>query len=200
MSDHLLRPLSELALLTLDLGQVTGFAYGRFTARWPRPGRWELPAVDRRDVIGARTAALDNTLAAALDRWSDVVVVAIPEAFPGRNQFDVAASGALHGVVRAECWRRGIKLLVQPEGTVRKEMLGRGSGPSVVMKSLALAWCARAGVTVGDHNEADAVVFWRWCRDEIARQRIEFIERTKSHVAQATGPPPSSLRSVAEGS
>lgn len=177
-------------LLTLDLAQVTGWAYGPLSAEAPTCDRWALPERDPRDIIGARAAALDSTLAAALDAWGDVAIVGMAEPIPGRNQADVAAMGALVGIVRAECWRRGIRVLVQPEGTVRKEMLGRGSGRSEVMKALALGWCERHGVAVPDHNAADAVVFWMWCRGEIIRQRLGIIDHknTRGHQRQMTLP------------
>jgi hypothetical protein len=159
------------ALLVLDLASVTGWAYGALGADAPQCGRWELGATDRLDIVGARAACLDNTLAAALDLWTDVTVCGMAEPIPGRNQSDVAAMGAFVGIVRAECWRRRIRVLVQPESTVRKEMLGRGSGRSDVMKGLALQWCERHGISVPDHNAADAVVFWAWCRGELLRQR-----------------------------
>ena len=167
-------------LLVLDLATITGWALGPLSTLQPQCGRWELPERDPRDILGARTAALDNTLAAALDVWSDVSVLGMAEPIPGRNQSDVAMMGALTGVVRAECWRRGIRVLVQPESTVRKEMLGRGSGRSAVMKELALMWCESHGITVPDHNAADACVFFCWCRGELMRQRTGIIDRANN--------------------
>ncbi len=174
-----------MSLLVLDLATVTGWAHGPLSTMQPQCGRWELPARDPRDIIGARAAALDNTLAAALDVWTDVTVLGMAEPIPGRNQADVALMGALTGVVRAECWRRRIRVLVQPEGTVRKEMLGRGSGRSDVMKALALAWCERHGISVADHNAADACIFFCWCRGELTRQRTDRIDHGKSRGRDA---------------
>jgi hypothetical protein len=170
MLDYRRAPFGDWSLLVLDLGSITGFARGHIDGL-PSLGTWDL-APGRGDLVGGRAAVLDNTFAQALDVWGDVALVALAEAFPGRNQHDVAAAGALHGVVRAECWRRSIRVLVQPEVTVRKEMLGRGVGPTPVMKRLALEWCARAGFDVADHNAADAGVFWCWVRAELVAQRV----------------------------
>ena len=52
----------------------------------------------------------------------------------------------LKGNVKSFQWTNPhcvVWVLVQPEGTVRKEILGRGSGPSEVMKQLAVDWCGR---------------------------------------------------------
>lgn len=165
----------------LDLGGITGWAKGRLRDRLPALGAWDLRP-DQGDPLGGRAAILDNTLAAALDLWGDVAVVAIAEAFRNRSQAAAASAGALAGIVRAECWRRGIRVLVQPEATVRKEMLGRGYGPTERMKALALAWCERVGLFAVDHNAADAAVFWAWVRSELAHQRADFVGRTESRV------------------
>lgn len=165
-----MQPLSRY-LVALDVGRITGFAHGPFSAVRAKCGSWPLPASDPVDPVGRRIAVLDNTLAAAFDLWRPSHVV-LAERFPSRNLGEAAANFGLDGQVRAECWRRGIRLLVQPEGTVRKEMLGRGSGASEVMKALVMQWCGREGIEVPDHNAGDAAVLWRWARDELVRQRL----------------------------
>lgn len=159
------------ALLSLDVSGITGWAFGGFADRIPATGIWPLPRRDDSDVVGARIAALENTLSAALDAWCPTVVV-MAEAFPGRNMDEAMAKFAMLGIVRSECWRRKIRCLVQPEGTVRKEVLGRGGGSSETMKQLVMDWCHRQGIDVEDHNAGDAAVLWRWTRDELVRQRI----------------------------
>jgi hypothetical protein len=158
-------------LVAIDLGRVTGWAHGPFSAVQPEFGSWPFPAKDPLDAVGARIAALDNTLSRHFDLWSPSHVVAA-EPIPARNMGEAIASFGMLGQLRAECWRRQIEILVQPEGTVRKEMLGRGTAPTDAMKDLVLAWCKANGLDVPDHNAGDACVLWRWARDELARQRV----------------------------
>lgn len=167
------RPSTDLvlrSLLTIDVGKVTAWAFGGFADVRPRCGRWKLPDHDPRTVLGARVAALENSLSVALDDWRPSLIV-MAEPFKSRNSAEMMNKGALTGIVEAEAWRRDIDIRVQPEGTVRKEMLGRGSGPTELMKALAIAWCNRNGIAVADHNEADVCVLWRWARDDLVRQR-----------------------------
>src|ERR1700740_2435164 len=158
-------------LVTIDLGRDTGFAHGPFSAVSPQFGSWSLPIKDPLDPVGARIAALDNTLSRAFDEWEPSHLV-VAEPVPARNMGEAIATFGMLGQVRAECWRRRIAVLVQPEGTVRKEMLGRGGGPTEVMKGLVLGWCKANGLDVPDHNAGDACVLWRWARDELAQQRL----------------------------
>lgn len=157
------------SLLALDLGRITGWAWAPLTETRPTCDVWLLPASDPLDVIGARVAVLENTLALALERWRPEWVV-LAETFRGRNASLADSQAALMGAVRAECWRARVRLRVQPETTVRKEMLGRGAGRTEIMKPLALAWCARQGIETSDHNAADAAVLWRWTREELTRR------------------------------
>lgn len=162
--------LVPTSLATIDVGAVTGWAWGRFS--WVRPecGSWPLGGKnDPIDPVGARIATLDNTLSAAFDRWLPSHVV-LAEPLPSRNMREAISNFGLLGQVLAECWRRNIFVLVQPEGTVRKEMLGRGGGSSEIMKSLVMDWCADNSIDAKDHNAGDAAVLWRWARDELARQ------------------------------
>lgn len=158
-------------LVSIDLGRTTGFAHGLFGAVCPAFGSWPFSAKDPLDPVGRRIANFDNTLARAFDEWAPSHVVAA-EPVPARNMGEAIATFGMLGQLRAECWRRQIPLLVQPEGTVRKEILGRGTGPTDVMKDLVLAWCRAEGLEVPDHNAGDAVILWRWTRDELTRQRL----------------------------
>lgn len=158
-------------LVALDVGRVTGFAHGPFGAIRPVCDSWELVhgRPDPANPVGQRIAVLENMLIPSFDAWMPSHVI-MAERFASRNAGEAASSFGLDGAVLAECWRRGIAVLVQPEGTVRKEMLGRGTGTTEVMKGLVLAWCAREGIEVPDHNAGDAAVLWRWARDELVRQ------------------------------
>ena len=167
-----MRPRIELRSLgSLDLGAVTGWAFGRFAEVRPAVGRWELPRTDPDNIAGARVAVLENTLILWLDEYRPSVLITA-EPFKPRNIGEAIAKFSLLGVVMAECWRRRIRCMVQPEQTVRKEMLGRGTGPTDQMKALSLAWAARQGIAVADDNEAEAAIMWRWARDELANQYL----------------------------
>jgi Holliday junction resolvasome RuvABC endonuclease subunit len=156
-------------LLSLDLGSVTGFAVGDVTDAVPYCDSWELPLSDPMDLLGARVAALENTLGPFLVEWAPAVVV-MALAFTGRNAADQDAMGAYYGMVRSECWRHDVRVLVQPEITVRTEVHGRGKHrTSAEWKQLAMIWCKRNAIIVPDHNAADAAVLWCWTRDEILR-------------------------------
>lgn len=157
------------AILSLDVATITGFAWGALADVVPLCGIWELPG-DPLLSVGRKVAALENTVIDFLNAQPTVDLVVLAERFVGRSIAQVRLSFALDGVVEAECWRRGLRLVKQPETTVRREMFGR-TGRTDDMKAAALAWCARQGIAVPDHNGADAAVLWRWTRDELVRQR-----------------------------
>lgn len=157
-------------LVALDVGRTTGLAYGALSAVKPLCDSWALDRPDaKHNPVGARCAVLDHRLAEFFDAVNPSHLV-MAERIPSRNAGEAASSFGLDGIVLAECYRRGIRVLVQPEGTVRKEVLGRGTAPTDVMKALVLDWCDRQGIAVTDHNAGDAAVLWRWARDEIVRQ------------------------------
>jgi Holliday junction resolvasome RuvABC endonuclease subunit len=156
-------------LLALDVARRTGVAWGDLSAVKPAVTNWPLPLTDPVDALAKRIAALENTLKTFLEREA-ISFVVIAQRFPGRSQAQLASAYGLDGAVRSECWRAEVRLRWQPESTVRKEMLGRGKGPTAVMKALAMRWCAVQGIEVRNDDEADAAVLWRWTRDEMVRQ------------------------------
>lgn len=164
------RGLALRSLLSIDLGAVTGWAFGGFADVRPECGAWPLPKTDPLDLGAARIAAFENTLGPALDRWEPSIVVCA-EPFRSRNMGEAEAMLGLMGILRTEAWRRDLHVLRQPETTVRKEMLGRGRLPTGDMKELVMRWCSAQGIEVSDHNSGDAAVLWRWARDELVRQR-----------------------------
>lgn len=162
-------------LLSLDVARGTGVAWGRIVDLIPTTRLWPLPRKDELDAVGARIAALDNTLSRFLDdldagglnpRWC-----VMAEPFMSRNMGETESNFGLYGIVRAELWRRKIRLLRQPENTVRREILGRGTAPTDEMKKLCLDWCGIHGIAAAEHNAADAAILWYWTRNELVRQR-----------------------------
>lgn len=156
-------------LLAIDIGKVTGWAAGQLTDPYPvEIGSVRLPTSSVRDLVAARLDVLDTWLSGSLLHLGTTIVV-MAERFHVRNTGEAAVSFGLDGLVRMHCYRRRIPLLCQPEGTVRKEILGRGTGPSEEMKQLALAWCHNHGLRVTSDHEADACVLWRWACQELIR-------------------------------
>lgn len=155
-------------LLALDLGTTTGWAVGQLGQQRPVCGIWELPKRDRYDVIGARLYAFQRAFV-PLFREQKPARVVMAERFRSRTNDEAASGYALEGLVRLECWHAAVTPLVQPENTVRKEVLGRGWGSTEEMKRLVMAWCENAGIVVPDHNAGDAAVLWHWTRGELTK-------------------------------
>ncbi len=151
-----------MRLLAIDVGQVCGVAYGDVRGL-PACGIWQLPKRDKRDVLAARIAELRDRFTEMLTEQA-IDLVAVAEPVRSRTAAEAAHKGGLIGVIREECWRRHIGFQAQPEPTVRKHMLGRGSGSTEVLKALALEWCGRNAILVPTHDAADAAVLFAWCR------------------------------------
>lgn len=157
-------------LVALDNGKTFGWAHGHFSDLRPDCGTWQLAKADADDLVGCHVEQLRELLEEAFDEWRPTHII-MAETFMSRSRADAELSLGRLGAVRGVCWRRNIRFRVQPEGTVRREILGRGGAPTEVMKALVLEWCAREGIEVhGDHNAGDACVMWRWARDEYARR------------------------------
>jgi Holliday junction resolvasome RuvABC endonuclease subunit len=156
-------------LLALDVGAVCGWAAGDVGDPYPeRLGSRRLPGSSVRDLLGARLDVFENWLGGLLYA-SDITLLAMAERFRTRNTGEAAMAWGLDGVTHMVCYRLQIPVLVQPEGTVRKELLGRGSGKSEQMKALAMTWCAQHHLTVATHHEADAAVLWTWASRELIK-------------------------------
>lgn len=173
-------------LLAIDVGRIAGFAYGDVID--PRPaeiGHVRLPTSSVRDLLGARMDAFLKWLGeTALHPRPTMIVMA--ERFRSRTMGEAATNLALDGLVRLHAYRAGIPVLCQPEGTVRKEMLGRGSGSTEQMKRLALAWCERQNLTISNDHEADACVLWAWA----ARELVATAAATTTSSGQRSGKQP----------
>ena len=162
--------MPDHVLLAIDVGRVAGWACGSLTDIAPvEVGTYRLPTSSVRDLLGSRLDAFDRWLDPLFARLGPTLVV-MAERFMGRNTGEAAVSFALDGLVRMRAYRRGTQILCQPEGTVRKEILGRGSGPSELMKQLAMDWCRAHGIDAMTDHEADSAVLWYWARNELVRQ------------------------------
>jgi len=177
-------------ILAIDVGRDVGWATGSLGD--PAPGQWgtiRLPGTSVRDIVGARMDQLDEWLAESMHAWGTSVVV-LAERFRARTMREASASLALDGLVRMHAYRRECRMLCQPENTVRKEMLGRGSGKSDEMKRLAINWCHNHSLEVGNDHEADACVMWVWANRELLKTVIQPItsERSRDRRRSPAGP------------
>lgn len=154
-------------LLAFDVGRTFAWAYGDLVDPLPNHiASHRLASSSVRDLLGARMDVFDRWLDSHLFGCGATHVV-MAERFRSRTTAEAASNYALDGLVRMHCYRRHIPLLCQPEGTVRKEILGRGSGPSDELKRLAAYWCADQGLAVTNDHEADACVLWAWAAREL---------------------------------
>jgi len=158
-------------LLSVDTARITGIAWGALSDQLPQTDVWELPDYDRADSLGARIATLENTLHDFI-AWADIDTVVIAERFPPRTSKQMASGYGLDGAVRSQCWRDDVQLLWQPEGQVRKEILGRSRGTTRdQLKAAAVRWCEHHGIHVQTDDAADAAVLWCWTRNTLVRHR-----------------------------
>jgi hypothetical protein len=157
-------------LLALDVGATVGYARGQLGDE-PVHRTFRLQTSSVRDLLGARLDRFEEWLTDAF-RAFGITMVVMAERFHVRNTGEAAMSFGLDGIVRMVAYRHQARVLVQPEGTVRKEMLGRGSGPSDVMKQLAIDWCERHGYRVESHHEADSLVLWTWTERELFHRSV----------------------------
>jgi Holliday junction resolvasome RuvABC endonuclease subunit len=176
-------------LLALDIGRDVGWATGNLGD--PRPTRWDtvrLPGTSVNDIVAVRMHYLDRWLADSLLAW-DITVIVIAERFRARTMREASASLALDGLVRMNALRHNARMLTQPENTVRKEILGRGSGKSDEMKQLAIGWCRRHDLVVANDHEADACVFWVWASRELIKDAVQAPETARGAAAASRLPP-----------
>jgi hypothetical protein len=158
---------TEPVLLALDPGGRTGWAVGSILAGPPRLGSFRMPD----GAYGLRFATFENELLQLVQafrpRWVLRAMPLLGKAGINRSRLALGWDTLIESV----CYREQCVAYDQPEGTIRKNMLGRGSGRSEVMKALAIGWCEDHGIAPRNDDEADAAVVWCWGRDELYRQR-----------------------------
>lgn len=173
-------------LLALDTGSTFAWAFGDLTSPIPQEiSSLKLATSSVHDLLGVRLSVFDQWLADHLLAWG-ITHIILAERFRSRTLGEAATNLGLDGLVRMHAVRRRIGMLCQPEGTVRKETLGRGAGRSEVMKRLANEWCSHRGVVVRNHHEADACVLWVWATQELisTASRENKSERPQHGVAK----------------
>lgn len=153
-------------VLALDLSSITGWAHGPVTDRVPSFGCWMLP---RTGGEGARYAAFENEIAAAMDRLSPShVVLEAPlsfEAMAGISNAKVMAQQyTLRGIAYAEAWRASVPVMEVSSDLVRLGVLGQSRFAKGTVKTEVVRYCRELGLRVPDHNAGDAVLTWFWAR------------------------------------
>lgn len=151
-------------VLCLDLSSNVGWAYAAIDAREPSFGVWRLPKIGGE---GARFAAFENEMAAAMDRWSpSALVLEAPlplAALCGVSTLKVVAQQlTLRGIAYAEAWRASIPISEVSSDIVRLAMLGQSRFAKNTVKIEVVAYCRARGWKVPDHNAADACLVWAW--------------------------------------
>jgi Holliday junction resolvasome RuvABC endonuclease subunit len=150
-------------LLGLDLSSTCGWAYlADLGQRTPDVGSWRLPSLGGQ---GAKFAALENELAAALNCLTPIRVVVEAPLPPVAlsNATTVRLLYGLNAIVRSECWRASISLIEIDSHTARLEIIGPVRAKPGEVKQLVMAWCAKRGIAAPDDHAADAAVVALWC-------------------------------------
>jgi Holliday junction resolvasome RuvABC endonuclease subunit len=156
-------------VLSLDLATVVGWCYGHLQSRSPAFGTWRLPHVGGE---GAKYAAFENELVAAMDRWKPsklLVEATLPlMALAHGSTHRVAAQQfTLRGFVYTEGYRASIPVFEKDARSVRQDILGQGQFPKDQVKREVFKWCRNHGWRVPDHNAADAALLWEWHRRQM---------------------------------
>jgi Holliday junction resolvasome RuvABC endonuclease subunit len=165
-------PMPALApggVLALDLSRSTGWCYGAVGDRSPAFGVWHLPHTGGE---GARYAAFENVLAAAMDAWAPGKLV-LEAAFSLQalaNASNIAVARqqlTLRGIAYAEAWRASVPIVEIDSFTVRSEVLGRGRFAKETVKREVVQFCRARGWKVPDHNAGDACLVWLWLTNRL---------------------------------
>lgn len=152
--------LSRNRVLAIDLGKCVGWAFGMPGDPLPLFGTWHLANTT---LHGPRFASYENELIAALERFKPtLVVMASPLRRTGMQGQQAARQAlGLAAFTESECYRARVQLREAHEGTVRKDVLGRGTFPAGAVKNVAVAWCIANGWPVTDDHQADALILWK---------------------------------------
>jgi len=156
-------------VLTLDLAGIIGWAYGHIADASPIFGRWILPHIGGE---GARYAAAENEIAAAMDRFApSYVVCEAPLSFQAllgvSNMRVMCQQYTLRGIAYAEAWRASCPISEISSDIVRRELLGQSHFAKDTVKREVVRFCHKRGWKVPDHNAGDACMVWAWHRGQM---------------------------------
>lgn len=149
--------------LTLDLGTITGFAFGH-QGQAPRLSSVQLTG--RGVADGSLAACFCDWLATRIDEFNPCLMVNEAPLTAGQHLNDASARIA-HGLemlTQLIAWRRNIRLLRVHPSTVRAVVLGNGRAkkPDVVAWVIARGWELPHWGGEPDTDAADAGAIWAW--------------------------------------
>jgi hypothetical protein len=166
-------------IFALDLGKVSGFAYGE-AGSVPVSGAVRLakPSEGRAVTFGNLVAFLD-------DKWRkqlpDLVVTEAPPALQGfanmgNAQNTVRATYGYHAIVEAMCARWGLRHEEFHAATVRKFFTGKGNhGSRQATKDATIIRCHLAKLMPADcvsEDQAEAVAVFEYAAHTYANKSI----------------------------
>jgi len=145
-------------LCALDLATTVGWCIGVPTSA-PIYGSVLLDGRERAARYGALLDWLDDAL--TVHRFDAVLCEAPMVSNDIRSRNAALLSLGLAAIVEFWCWDNSIRRLEPAHvGTVRKDILGRGTFAKGLAKPAALDWCRSQGFAPGDDNAADSIVLW----------------------------------------
>jgi Holliday junction resolvasome RuvABC endonuclease subunit len=151
-------------VLALDLSSNCGVAYGPIDSQRPWFACWRLP---RTGGEGARYAAFENELAAAMDAMqpSHIVLEAALSLQALASVSNIAVTRqqlTLRGVAYMEGYRASVAVTEVSSDIVRYAMLGQSHFKKGTVKSEVIRYCRERGIDVWDDNAADAILTFLW--------------------------------------
>lgn len=168
MSDDYWSDLTPGGCLTLDLAGTTGWCYGNLASGdMPNFGTIILP---RPSTEAARFVSLDNELTAAFETLEPSrVVIEAPLRLMAHTQLSVTQQQlGLRAIALAACYRASISVSEIGADLVRDQMMGRHRFSKGGTKREVVAFVRSCGLSIQDHNAADAAMIWMWARRQLA--------------------------------
>jgi Holliday junction resolvasome RuvABC endonuclease subunit len=156
--------------LALDLASTVGWAYGGLRDANPAFGCWKLPPIGGE---GARFAAFENTLAAAIEELQPSRMVCeapMPlQALIGVSTLKVVSQQlGLRAIAYSEAYRASIPISEVSSDMVRYAILGAARFAKGKVKIEVVNYCRSRGWKVPDHNAGDAVLVWLWHKGQLS--------------------------------
>lgn len=154
--------MSAGGILALDLGLVTGFAYG-LPGSVPIFGCVRLPGPAA--GFGRRFCHLTNGIC-------DLIVEHRPALLAKEAILRLAAQNSAHvarlqfgyqAIADEEAHRQDVEVVEEDVDLVRNHLIGRRRAPKgTEVKDWVIGWLRRRGFDVTQPDQADAIMIWLW--------------------------------------
>lgn len=150
-------------ILTYDLGQHVGWAYGHSTDNRPEFGGLLLP---KWGGEGGRFAAFENEVAdhVSLFKPKHIRMAAPLHHMAGNSRESVQQQLGLRAIVLSEAYRGSASAGEIDEYQARLEVLGTGRFAKGEAKAAVVRWCKTQDWHPGTHDQGDALVIWEYFR------------------------------------